>query len=99
MIVIIKLIGKEHAIFYKIVLSSYLTGKNWIVYHSFQEFNDLYLIYQKLFLDVPTINWTNSKTIIKEPIIHRQLISQLNDFINIYFLKSDKKNNNKIWNN
>ena len=40
------------------------------------------MIYQKLFLDVPTISWTNSKTIMKEPIIHRQLISQLHSFMN-----------------
>ena len=77
-----RVIGKEHVIFYKIELSSSLSGKKWDIYHSFQEFNDLYLIYQKLFLEVPTIFWTNSKTIRKEPIIHRQLISQLNSFIN-----------------
>ena len=77
-----RVIGKEHIIFYKIELSSLLSGKKWDVYRSFQEFNDLYLIYQKLFLDVPTIIWTNSKTIRKEPIVHRQLISQLNSFIN-----------------
>ena len=77
-----RVIGKEHIIFYKIELSSSLSGKKWDIYHSFQEFNDLYVIYQKLFLDVPTINWTNSKTIMKEPIIHRQLISQLHSFMN-----------------
>ena len=77
-----RVVGKEHIIFYKIELSSLLSGKKWDVYRSFQEFNDLYLIYQKLFLDVPTIIWTNSKTIRKEPIVHRQLISQLNSFIN-----------------
>ena len=77
-----RVIGKEHVIFYKIELSSSLSGKKWVIYHSFQEFNDLYLIYQKLFLDVPTIKWTNSKTIIKEPILHRELISQLHNFVN-----------------
>ncbi len=77
-----RVIGKEHVIFYKIELTSSLSGKKWVIYHSFQEFNDLYLIYQKLFLDVPTIKWTNSKTIIKEPILHRELISQLHNFVN-----------------
>ena len=77
-----RVIGKEHVIFYKIELNSSLSGKKWDIYHSFQEFNDLYLIYRKLFLEVPVISWTNSKTIIKEPIIHRQLISQLDSFVN-----------------
>jgi len=77
-----RVVGKEHIIFYKIELSSALSGKKWDVYHSFQEFNDLYVIYQKLYLDVPIINWTNSKTIIKEPIVHRQLISELHSFVN-----------------
>ena len=77
-----KVVGKEHILFYKIELSSLLSGKKWDVYRSFQEFNDLYLIFQKLFLDIPIIIWTNSKTIRKEPIVHRQLISQLNSFIN-----------------
>ena len=77
-----RVIGTEHIIFYKIELSSSLSGINWNVYHSFQEFNDLYLIYKKLYLEVPSINWISSKTIIKEPIIHRQLISQLNSFMN-----------------
>ena len=69
-----KVIGKEHVIFYKIELSSSLSGKNWEVFRSQKEFSDLYLIYQKLFLDVPTIKWPNLTTIRKEPIIHRQLI-------------------------
>ena len=77
-----RVIGKEHIIFYKIELSSLLSGKKWDVYRNFQEFHDLYLIYQKLFLDVPTITWTNSKTIRKEPIVHRQLINEMNSFIN-----------------
>ena len=77
-----RVIGTEHIIFYKIELSSSLSGKNWEIYHSFQEFNDLYLIYRKLYLEVPIINWSSSKTIFKEPIIHRQLISQLDSFMN-----------------
>ena len=77
-----KVIGKEHVIFYKIELSSLLSGKNWEVFRSLKEFSDLYLIYQKLFLDVPTIKWPNLTTIRKEPIVHRQLIDQLNSFMN-----------------
>ena len=45
----IRVVGKEHIIFYKIELSSLLSGKNWDVYRSFQEINDLYLIYRKLY--------------------------------------------------
>ena len=77
-----KVIGKDHVIFYKIELSSSLSGKNWEVFRSIQEFSDLYLIYQKLYLDVPIIKWPNLSTIRKEPIVHRQLITQLNSFIN-----------------
>ena len=77
-----KVIGKDHVIFYKIELSSSLSGKNWEVFRSLKEFSDLYLIYQKLFLDVPIIKWPNLSTIRKEPIIHRQLINQLNSFMN-----------------
>ena len=39
-----KVIGKEHVIFYKIELSSSLSGKNWEVFRSLKEFSDLYLI-------------------------------------------------------
>ena len=77
-----KVIGKDHVIFYKMELSSSLSGKNWEVFRSIQEFSDLYLIYQKLYLDVPIIKWPNLSTIRKEPIVHRQLITQLNSFIN-----------------
>ena len=77
-----RVIGKEHVIFYKIELSSSLSGKKWDVYHSYQEFNDLYTIYHKLFLEVPFISWSHSKTIRTEPIVHRELIQQLNTFIN-----------------
>ena len=77
-----RVIGKEHVIFYKIELSSSLSGKKWDVYHSYQEFNDLYIIYHKLFLEVPFISWSYSKTIRTEPIVHRELIKQLNTFIN-----------------
>ena len=45
-------------------------------------FNNKSLIYQKLFIDVPTIKWPNLTTIRKEPIVHRQLIDQLNSFMN-----------------
>ena len=47
-----KVIGKDHVIFYKIELSSSLSGKNWEVFRSLK------------------------------PIIHRQLINQLNSFMN-----------------
>ena len=77
-----RVIGKDHVIFYKIELNSSLSGKNWEVYRNLQEFCDLYLIYKKLYLDVPIIKWPNLSTIRKEPIIHRQLITQLNSFIN-----------------
>ena len=77
-----RVIGKEHVIFYKIELSSSLSGKKWDVYHSYQEFNDLYTIYHKLFLEVPFISWGYSKNIRNEPIVHRDLIKQLNSFIN-----------------
>ena len=77
-----RVIGKDHVIFYKIELNSLLSGKKWDVYRNIQDFNDLYLIYQKLFLDVPCIKWPNTANIRKEPIIHRQLINQLNSFLN-----------------
>ena len=77
-----RVIGKDHVIFYKIELDSLLSGKKWEVYRNIQEFSDLYLIYQKLFLDVPSIKWPNTANIRKEPILHRQLINQLNSFIN-----------------
>ena len=77
-----RVIGKDHVIFYKIELNSLLSGKKWEVYRNIQEFSDLYLIYQKLFLDAPCIKWPNTTNIRKEPILHRQLINQLNSFIN-----------------
>ena len=82
-----RVIGKDHVIFYKIELNSLLSGKKWEVYRNIQEFSDLYLIYQKLFLDVPCIKWPNTTNIRKEPILHRQLINQLNSFINNLLVK------------
>jgi len=77
-----RVIGKEHVIFYKIEMCSLLSWKKWEVYRNIQEFSDLYLIYQKLFLDVPNIKWPNTTNIRNEPILHRQLINQLNSFLN-----------------
>ena len=76
-----RVIGKEHVLFYKIELISSLSGKHWEVFRSLKEFSDLYLIYQKLFLDVPIIKWPNLSNIRKEPIIHRQLINEFNNYI------------------
>ena len=39
-----RVIGKDHILFYKIELSSSISGKNWEIYRSLQEFKDLYLI-------------------------------------------------------
>ena len=82
-----RVIGKDHVIFYKIELNSSLSGKNWEVYRNIKEFSDLYLIYQKLFLDSPTIKWPNISNIRNEPVLHRQLISQLNSFLNSILIK------------
>ena len=77
-----RVIGIEHVIFYKIELSSSLSQKNWEVYRSLEEFKNLYLIYKKLFLDAPYISWPDTTKLIKEPIIHRQLISDLDKYMN-----------------
>ena len=78
-----RVIGKEHIIFYKIEIFSSLSGKKWDLYHSFSEFQDLYLVYHKFFLDVPEINFGKfSPKIVNQPLIHREFISQLNSFIN-----------------
>ena len=82
-----RVIGKDHVIFYKIELNSSLSGKNWEVYRNIKEFSDLYLIYQKLFLDSPAIRWPNVSNIRNEPVLHRQLISQLNSFLNSILIK------------
>ena len=78
-----KIIGKEHTVFYKIEIFSSLSGKKWDLYHSFSEFQDLYLLYQKFYLDVPEINFGKfSPKIVNQPLIHREFISKLNSFIN-----------------
>ena len=82
-----RVIGKDHVIFYKIELSSLLSGKNWEVYRCIKEFSDLYLIYQKLFLDSPKIKWPHVSNIRNEPVLHRQLISQLNSFLYSILIK------------
>ena len=78
-----RVVGKEHIIFYKIEIFSSLSGRRWDLYHSFNEFYDLYLVYKKYFLDIPDINFGKfSPKIIEQPLVHRELISKLNLFIN-----------------
>ena len=78
-----KVIGKEHVVFYKIEIFSSLSGKRWDLYHSYSEYHDLYLVYNKFFLNVPEINFGKfSPKIVNQPLIHRELISKLNLFIN-----------------
>ena len=78
-----RVIGKEHIVFYKIEIFSSLSGKRWDLYHSYQEFHDLYTVYQKYFLNVPVINFGKfSPEIINQPLAHKELISKLNLFIN-----------------
>ena len=83
-----KVIGKEHVVFYKIEIFSSLSGKRCDLYHSYSEFHDLYLVYNKFFLNVPEINFGKfSPKIVNQPLIHRELISKLNLFINIIIKK------------
>ena len=78
-----RVVGKEHIIFYKIEIFSSLSGRRWDLFHSFNEFYDLYLVYKKYFLDIPDINFGKfSPKIIEQPLVHRELISKLNLFIN-----------------
>ena len=78
-----RVVGKEHIIFYKIEIFSSLSGRRWDLYHSFNEFYDLYLVYKKYFLDIPDINFGKfSPKIIEQPLVHKELISKLNLFIN-----------------
>lgn len=83
-----KVVGKEHVIFYKIELFSSLSGKRWDLYHSHSEFKDLYMVYQKFFLDVPEIDFGKfSPKIVNQPLVHREFISKLNLFINTIIKK------------
>ena len=78
-----RVVGKEHVVFYKIELFSSLSGRRWDLYHSYSEFYDLYLVYKKYFLDIPDINFGKfSHKIVDQPLVHRELISKLNLFIN-----------------
>ena len=78
-----RVVGKEHIIFYKIEIFSSLCGRRWDLYHSFNEFNDLYIVYKKYFLDIPDIDFGKyTPKIVENPLIHRELISKLNIFIN-----------------
>ena len=78
-----RVVGKEHVIFYKLEIFSSLSGRRWDLYHSFQEFYDLYLVYKKYFLDIPDIDFGKfSPKIVNQPLVHRELISKLNLFIN-----------------
>ena len=78
-----RVVGKEHVVFYKIELFSSLSGRRWDLYHSYSEFYDLYLVYKKYFLDIPDINFGKfSHKIVNQPLVHRELISKLNLFIN-----------------
>ena len=78
-----RVVGKEHIVFYKIEIFSSLSGRRWDLYHSFNEFYDLYLVYKKYFLDIPDINFGKfSHKIIEQPLVHKELISKLNSFIN-----------------
>ena len=83
-----KVVGKDHVIFYKCELFSSLSGKRWDLYHSHLEFKDLYMVYNKFFLDVPEINFDKfSPKIVNQPLIHKDFISQLNVFINAIIKK------------
>ena len=78
-----RVVGKEHVVFYKIEIFSSLSGRRWDLYHSYNEFYDLYLVYKKYFLDIPDINFGKfSHKIVEQPLVHRELISKLNLFIN-----------------
>ena len=78
-----RVVGKEHVIFYKIEIFSSLSGKRWDLYHSFTEFHNLYLVYQKFFLNVPQIDFSKfSPKIVNQPLVHREFIKKLNLFIN-----------------
>ena len=78
-----KVVGKEHVIFYKIEIFSSLSGRRWDLYHSFNEFYDLYLVFKKYFLNIPDIDFGKfSPKIVEQPLVHREFISKLNLFIN-----------------
>ena len=78
-----RVVGKEHVVFYKIEIFSSLSGRRWDLYHSYSEFYDLYLVYKKYFLDIPDINFGKfSPKIVDQPLVHKELISKLNLFIN-----------------
>ena len=78
-----RVVGKEHIIFYKMEIFSSLSGRRWDLYHSYNEFYDLYLVFKKYFLDIPDIDFGKySPKIIEQPLVHKELISKLNLFIN-----------------
>ena len=78
-----RVVGKEHVVFYKLEIFSSLSGKRWDLYHSYSEFQDLYLVYQKYFLNVPEINLGKlTPSLINQPLAHKEIISKLNLFIN-----------------
>ncbi len=50
-----KTIGKEDIIFYNIDMHSFLTDRDWIVPHRYNDFYELYLVLSAHFIDVPCI--------------------------------------------
>jgi hypothetical protein len=77
-----KTINKEEVIFYKISLYSYLTEKEWSVVHRYNEFYDLYYIFQSYFYKVPSLPGKSLGKVSNLTELNRRK-DMLNEFLNV----------------
>ena len=87
---IMKVIGTEEVMYYKINLYSSLTTKNWNIYHKYTEFLDLYEVLNKFYINCPKFDFPKKiNKIVQILSDHRQLIEMLDNFLNSIIVRQD----------
>ena len=87
---IMKVIGTEEIMYYKINLYSSLTTKNWNIYHKYNEFLDLYEVLNKFYINCPKFDFPKKiNKIVQILSQHRQLIEMLDNFLNSIIKRPD----------
>ena len=87
---IMKVIGTEEVMYYKINIYSSLSTKNWNIYHKYAEFLDLYEVLNKFYINCPKFNFPKKINKITQILSeHRQLIEMLDNFLNSIIVRQD----------
>ncbi len=87
-----KTINKEDVIFYKISLYSYLTEKEWNIVHRYNEFYDLFYLFQSYFYKLPNLPGKSLGKVSNLTELNRRK-DMLNDFLNEIVRRPDLLSN------